>query len=295
MNTLFVGKNLLELSEVDSTNAFANQLLSSQPAEGTVVRAAYQSAGRGQQSNVWLSQANANLTFSLILHPKFLAPQRAFALNKVVSLALHQCIQELLPDRTVSVKWPNDILVDGKKVAGILIENHLDQHGIKASIVGIGLNVNQVNFPDELSGKASSLSLEAGRQFDLDAVFTSLLEHLESLYLQLLSGKTERLDFGYLQALYGYGEQIRVRFPDPKVLAKIEAGGTSDFDPNPDAGLAPKPDTGPDTNPDAGLAPAPDPKEKEVVLVGVTPEGLLALQLEDRLHYFYHKQLEFIL
>ncbi len=267
MNTLFVGKNLLELSEVDSTNAFASKLLDSQPTEGTVVRTAYQSAGRGQQSNVWLSQANANLTFSLILYPHFIPPKRSFILNKVVSLALHRCIQEFLPFKAVSIKWPNDILVEGKKVAGILIENHLFQHGIKASVIGIGLNVNQVNFPEELSSKANSLSLEAGQQFDLDSVFTNLLEHLEAFYLQLRSGKTEHLDFGYLQALYGYGEKIRVKFLNPPVL----------------------------THSPPVKAPGPALKEEEVLLVGVTPEGLLALQTEGRLRYFYHKQIEFIL
>lgn len=276
MNTLFVGKNLLELSEVDSTNTFANRLLSSQPTEGTVIKAAYQSQGRGQQTNTWLSDASANLTFSLILYPRFLSPNRVFSLNKVVSLAIYGCLKEFLPEQQILIKWPNDILVGNRKVAGILIENHLDQHGVKASIIGIGLNVNQIKFPSELNQKATSIAQEAGKQFDLDLIFSNLMERLEGLFLQMRGGKTERIDFEYLQALYGYGEQIRVRIPDPKVLTS-EADGKNQSE------------TISQYNNEL------PPLEKEVVLVGVSPEGLLALEMEKRLHYFYHKQIEFIL
>lgn len=261
MNTLFVGKNLLELSEVDSTNAFASQLLPGKPVEGTVIMAAYQSAGKGQQTNTWLSEANANLTFSLILYPRFLRPDRAFSLNKVISLALKNGLQELLPDTEVQIKWPNDILVQRKKIAGILIENHLNQHGIKASIIGIGLNVNQIKFPGELGSKATSLSLEAGRQFDLKSVFEKLMVHLEPLFLQLRTGNTNRIDYEYLQALYGYGEHIHVRILNPATVQDLPG----------------------------------KPIEKEVILVGVAPEGRLALQVSNQLHYFNHKEVEFLL
>lgn len=255
MNTLFVGKNFLELVSVDSTNAFAHTLIPSHPAEGTVILAHTQTAGRGQQTNVWHSQPNQNLTFSLILNPSFLPATKAFAISKLVSVALLKYLQQTLPEEKVEIKWPNDILVNRKKIAGILLENHLDASGIRNSIIGIGLNVNQTEFPSHLS-QATSMALHSERTYDPKEVLAHLLERIEGLYLQLRGGRSSQMDFDYLQGLYGYGERIQV-----KVLKE-----------------------------DAATA-----EPREVVLAGIDSSGRLALEMDQRLHYFQMKEIAFCL
>ena len=205
---MFVGKNFVELPEVGSTNTFASKLLDSQPPEGTVVWSHAQSSGRGQQSNSWHASPGANLTFSLILFPRFLPPARLFALNKVASLALQRVLQPLLPGREVLIKWPNDILVDRKKIAGILLENQLDGQGVQSSIIGIGLNVNEADFPPALRARATSLALETGQTFDLRPLLHQLLSQLEALFMQLRANNTYRMDHEYLQQLFGYQEHV---------------------------------------------------------------------------------------
>ena len=267
METLFVGKNLLELSQVDSTNSFANNLLSSKPAEGTAILASYQSQGRGQLKNHWVSQADANLTFSVILYPTFILPARAFLLNKIVSLAIQKVLAQHLSGQQVQVKWPNDILINRKKVAGILIENQLEPSRIRSTVIGIGLNVNQTDFPEEITQTATSMALSTGQSFDRKAIFAELMSSLEALYLRARSGKTEQIDFDYLQGLYGYGERIKVKMQDPDILLN--------------------------TFPNGEFAYAPI--EKEVVLTGVHHDGRLALEFSGKLHYYHFKEVEFIL
>ena len=104
MNTLFIGKNFVELGEVESTNTFASQLLQSNTPEGTVVLAALQTAGRGQQGSSWSAEPHLNLTFSLILFPHFLAPRQIFLLNKLIACALRETLAALLPEAVVQVK-----------------------------------------------------------------------------------------------------------------------------------------------------------------------------------------------
>jgi len=255
LNTLFVGKNFLELVSVDSTNAFAQTLIPSHPTEGTVIMAQTQTAGRGQHENVWHSAPGQNLTFSLILNPTFLPAQKAFAISKLVSVALQQCLQAWMPSEKVEIKWPNDILVNRKKIAGILVENHLSGSGIRHSIIGIGLNVNQAHFPPHLP-QATSMAMLAGRTFDLKETLNRILERMEALYLQLRAGRSSQMDFDYLQGLYGYGEHIPV-----EVLKE---------------GSLP---TGRQT----------------VVLAGIDASGRLALEIDQGLHYFQMKEIAFCL
>lgn len=217
MDTLFVGKNFVELPEVGSTNSFATKLLESQPSEGTVVWSHAQTAGRGQQNNQWFATPGANLTFSIILFPRFLSPSRIFALNKVISIALCRVLRAQLPEREVLIKWPNDILVDRKKIAGILVENQLDGRGLQSSILGIGLNVNEQHFPEELQAKATSMALEGVQVPKLRPLLSQILQQVEALYLQLRSGKTFPMDREYLEHLYGYQEHV-----DLKIDGKME-------------------------------------------------------------------------
>lgn len=202
MKTQFIGRTLIELDRIDSTNNHALSLLREHPLpEGTVILASDQSQGRGMRGNTWKSEAGKNLTFSVLLEPLFLRPDRQFSLNMSISLAIHDFLSEMeLPN--TSIKWPNDLLVSGKKIAGILMESQIVQNRFSRCIVGIGLNVNQTNFPG--LPKATSMAGQLGRIQSLVEVRSRLFQQLEWRYLQLRSGidPTEE----YLQHVFRFGE-----------------------------------------------------------------------------------------
>jgi BirA family transcriptional regulator, biotin operon repressor / biotin---[acetyl-CoA-carboxylase] ligase len=223
LNTLFVGKNFVELPAVDSTNTFALDLLASRPADGTVVYTAHQYAGRGQQGSAWLGAPGENIALSVILYPRFIQAMQAFSLSKVVALAVRDTVQHFLPEALVEVKWPNDILLRRRKVAGILLENQLQGNVLASAVVGIGLNVNQTDFSQGAYGMPTSLQAEAGRPFALDQVRDELLARLERRYLALRAGRVETLDHDYLHALYGYQELVPLRI-DGEVVTRMPMG-----------------------------------------------------------------------
>lgn len=208
MDTLFVGTNVIHLSEVGSTNSYANALLKDvKPPEGTLVWADHQTEGRGMRGNVWVAESRSNITASYILYPSFLSAADHFFLSKVAALAIHATLTELLKEGNydIQIKWPNDILVNGKKIAGILIENSFRDERIHASVVGIGFNLNQYDF-GELLNKATSLYLLTSSQFPREPVLHRISKHMEVLYLQLKQGKTEAINEHYLRHLLFFGE-----------------------------------------------------------------------------------------
>lgn len=199
-NTLFMGKRLIYMPECHSTNSEAQRLIQQQPqVEGTVVITDNQTAGRGQHGSIWLSEPGKNLTFSIGLKPVFLSPNFQFYLSMAVSLGLYDCLLHFLPDDTIKIKWPNDIMVNDKKICGILIENQIVNQRIDRSVVGIGLNVNQRFFP---MPQATSMILESEKVFDLNTVFSVLLERIEVRYLRLKAGDLEKLKQAYEENLY---------------------------------------------------------------------------------------------
>lgn len=190
----------MPLQRTESTNSFAKEVLSkSKPIEGTAIIAYEQYAGKGQFGNVWLSEPGKNLTLSLILYPTFIAPAKQFLLNMALSLGIRDCLQHYVK-QPVYIKWPNDLLCSGHKLCGILIENNLQGQTIAESIVGIGINVNQIDFPEGLG--AGSLAGLAGQQLDLDKVFHDLMSQLEYRYLQVRARRFDEVRFGYLSHLY---------------------------------------------------------------------------------------------
>jgi BirA family transcriptional regulator, biotin operon repressor / biotin---[acetyl-CoA-carboxylase] ligase len=202
-NTLFIGKNIVFVPACTSTNDLALKLLpQSGVAEGTVVITDSQTAGRGQRGNQWQAEPGKNLTLSVILKPIFLPVKHQFYLTMATALAVHDFFKTLIPIAT-QIKWPNDILMGGKKLGGILIENQLQGDSISTAVVGIGLNINQKNFDIQT---ATSLSLVAQHEFTLQAIFPALLSHLESRYLMLRSGKHEVLKQDYLRHLFQLNE-----------------------------------------------------------------------------------------
>jgi BirA family biotin operon repressor/biotin-[acetyl-CoA-carboxylase] ligase len=212
-NTLFVGKVLHHFDRLPSTNDFTLELLSKgEVAEGTVVSTDDQYRGRGQMGNNWESHAGQNVTMSVLVKPHFLKPTQQFQLNMAVSLAVRTTIAHYL-NQPVFIKWSNDILVNGKKVSGTLIQNQLSGQQLQNSVIGIGINVNQERFASDLQ-HASSLSLLSGTSFSIDAIRTRLCQELEKYYLRLRRGEVQQLRQEYLSHLWRYQEWALYQLPN---------------------------------------------------------------------------------
>jgi BirA family biotin operon repressor/biotin-[acetyl-CoA-carboxylase] ligase len=200
---LFIGKNLIELDSVDSTNNFAKNLLThSSPVEGTLIVAYEQFAGRGQMGNTWKTQKGKNLTGSVILYPGFVEIDRQFFLNMAIALAIRDFCEFVLSDE-VKIKWPNDIYFRDKKLGGILVENVIQGSKLVSSVAGIGINVNQLEFDDSLPNPVS-LAQITNIQYDMGDLVKKLCVFLEKYYLQLRQRHFNFLDKAYTEALYRY-------------------------------------------------------------------------------------------
>lgn len=168
------GDPLIELPETGSTNDHAAALVAQGSApHGAVVLAHAQTNGQGQRGRSWRSCPGLDLTFSVVCRPEGMMADRQFGLSKAAALAVHDAVRERV-QADVRIKWPNDILIEGRKVAGILIRNELAGERVSTSIVGIGLNVNSVDLPEPLA--ATSLKLQTGCPHDRMAVLRSLLD-----------------------------------------------------------------------------------------------------------------------
>ena len=201
--TLFMGQKLIYVPECHSTNSLLNDLNDQQELpEGTVLITNHQTAGRGQRGNVWEAVPGMNLTFSILLRPGFLEPKDQFQLNMVVSIAIADGLASMIP-KGIKLKWPNDILANGKKIGGVLIESQLQSGLHSCSIVGLGINVNQRQF--SFPG-AASMSNITGVVYDLDELFQRLLELLEGEYLNLRTGGINTLKQRYLGYLFKFKE-----------------------------------------------------------------------------------------
>jgi len=161
--------------EVGSTNDIALEMARSGAPEGTVVMARSQTKGRGRRGREWFDKPGESILMSIILRPK-LPLNRYSELAFVAAVALAECLRDACGVEP-ALKWPNDVLIGGRKVAGILVE--ADQG---AAIVGIGVNVNQSEFPHELASTATSLAIEAGSGLDVDALTQALIDSLFAAY-----------------------------------------------------------------------------------------------------------------
>lgn len=191
---------IIKLNAIDSTNLFLRSLsIDTNVEDFTVVVAKHQTKGRGQMGTVWSSQDAKNLTFSVFKRFDNLKLDQHFVISMVASLAVINTLKKLnLPK--LSVKWPNDILSANKKICGILIENVIKQNNVAATVVGIGLNVNQVNFSN--LPQASSLLNVTGISYDLDELLQSILKELETLFDLVESNQFKTIKTTYESYLF---------------------------------------------------------------------------------------------
>ena len=166
---------------VDSTNSVAMDWAALLVPEGSVVVADYQEQGRGRRGKHWFSDPGCNLLFSVILRPK-MAPRDLGLITMAASLAVVDVLKSVVEPAPVSIKAPNDILINGKKCCGMLLESAIPGMSSPTVVLGVGLNVNQARFPDDIAEQATSLLLETGQHLPLEPLRHRLLSQLEREY-----------------------------------------------------------------------------------------------------------------
>ena len=211
LTTRRFGRAARGFERIGSTNAEAAAWAASGAPEGALVAAEYQSAGRGRLGRTWAAAPGLNLTQSLVLRPAL----RAGALGLLplaAGLAVAEAAEQVagVPAR---VKWPNDVLISGRKTCGLLAETVHDGARPAAVVLGIGLNVNQQAFPPELADRATSVALEAGRPVDRAALLAALLATLETRYDALHAGGADTLIRQFERRMDGMGREVTVRYP----------------------------------------------------------------------------------
>lgn len=218
---LFVGQNIVALKRVDSTNNYLkNELSNSTPLpEGTVILAEEQFAGRGQVNNIWYSEPGKNLTFSLLLLPAFLSPEKQFLLNQSISLAINDTLATIIGSE-VKIKWPNDIYVKNDKLGGILIENSIRGSALKHAVIGIGLNINQTIFSSDIKN-VTSLKKILHQDYDILLLLNELCKSIENRYLQLRSGNFNLIREEYISNLYRLNENTRFKVKGQEMAGMI--------------------------------------------------------------------------
>lgn len=201
---------MIELEDIDSTNSFLAQYHPPYPTAITLVTAEYQTAGRGQKGNTWESASAKNLLFSLMVRPEQLPAGRVFVVSEAIALSIREAIaatieeacdtdSSLLP--ALTVKWPNDIYADEKKIAGILIENTLAGQHIGQCIIGCGVNVNQQQFQSDAPNPVSICQL-TGKEMERRFVLEKIMEGFTRRYAQIQSGCYDATHQEYLAVLY---------------------------------------------------------------------------------------------
>jgi len=203
------GKHIYHFFKVDSTNRVALELGHAGEPEGAIVLGEEQTAGRGRAGRKWHSERATGIYVTLLLRPK-LAPVQAPLLTMMAGISAHTAIQAQT-DLAVDVKWPNDLLIEGNKVGGILTEMHAEPGQIRFVIVGIGLNVNQEKFPGELGATATSLRVASGRPQSRLELLVRLLREFERDYNDFLSeGPAAVIERFSRVSSYAQGKRVRV-------------------------------------------------------------------------------------
>ena len=195
INTKWAGKTVHFAKETDSTNSWIKRLAKDGAEHGTLAVAEFQSAGRGRFDRRWEAPEGSSIMMTLLLRPEF-SPQYASMLTLVMGMAVAQAAEEL--GFNVSIKWPNDIVISKKKICGILTEMSTEIDYINHVVIGVGINVNQDTFPDDIKETASSLKMELGKRIKRSGLIAAVMKIFEKYYE--IFQETE--DLSGLQELY---------------------------------------------------------------------------------------------
>ncbi len=221
-----IGHTIIHHFRADSTNSVALNLTQKGASHGTVVVAEEQTAGRGRLGRKWYSEKSSGIYMSLILRPP-LSPTAAPILTLMAGVATQQTLSAAT-GLCVDIRWPNDLLVNGKKVAGILTEMSAELGRLHSVVLGIGINVNHSEMPAELKPTATSLRIESQRPWPRVQIFVALLKELERYYHLLLEkGSAAIAERWAAASTYAVGKRIRIVTPEAESLAT-----TVGLDPN---------------------------------------------------------------
>lgn len=225
LTTRSFGRSLRWLESVTSTNTLATEWAEGDAEDGAIICAELQTAGRGRFQRSWVAERGENLTFSVILFPG-LAADRLGMISIAFAVAVASTLQQSCGLKGVEIKWPNDILVEGRKICGMLQESAFPSgRGRKRVVVGIGLNVNQSAFSPDVAENATSIKLASGREFDRVELLAALLGEMESLYHALHTGKESTVRARYEARLSALGRRVSfVRLSSGKIASGVVTG-----------------------------------------------------------------------
>lgn len=213
MKTKWAGQNIVYLYETETTNNDAKRLAEEGAQEGTLVVADYQSGGKGRRGRSWVTPHKEAVAMSVIVRPQ-IRPEKASMMTLVIGMAAARAIH----DNTgldAKIKWPNDVVVNGKKVTGILTELSMEMEGIHYLIIGIGINVNVKEFPEELQGTATSLLLESDRKAYRAAIICDTMKYFETYYEKFIQTQDMTgLKEEYCGMLVNMDRRVRVLEPE---------------------------------------------------------------------------------
>jgi len=198
MNLKLLNYSVITVDQTTSTNSLLNEMRTNHDLpNGVILLAKNQTQGKGQRGNKWIAQKGQNLTASIFIETS-IKSHHAFYLNIITSLAIYKCLEDL--SIISKIKWPNDILINEKKIAGILIENQLHGKTVQSSIIGIGININQTDFIKNLN--ATSLKLITDKTFEINEVLKIVYQYLDFYFNLLRESNFTILKKHYLNHLY---------------------------------------------------------------------------------------------
>ena len=213
LTSQWLGQNVKFFEEIDSTNNEVRRMAEQGAPEGTLVVAEIQTAGKGRRGRRWDSPKGSGIWHSFLLRPEF-APEHASMLTLLAAMAVRKSVSDVTGLECL-IKWPNDIVINGKKICGILTEMSAQFDYINHIVIGIGINVHNESFPEELQDHAGSLLLECGKRVHRADLIEAFLEEFERLYaIYLQTEDLSALQEEYDQLLVNRGRQVRVL--DPK-------------------------------------------------------------------------------
>lgn len=211
LQTQWLGHSLRYFPKLESTNTHLKKMPSDEVKQGMLCLADHQTRGRGQYERKWESKKAKNLTFSLAFLPA--SAKRFHVLTLACALALVNYLNDKLKAPCACIKWPNDVMLNDKKVAGLLTETVFNGNNFDRLVIGIGININQQAFPDELSGKATSLSLEMGSPVGREEFLANLLGRIERNY-RLWHRQQSNLLKSINRNIEGYGQWVELVVDD---------------------------------------------------------------------------------
>jgi BirA family biotin operon repressor/biotin-[acetyl-CoA-carboxylase] ligase len=225
LETELIGRNFIYCDEIESTNTELISGKQQYKKNGTVFLAEKQLAGKGRKDRTWLSAKGLNLTFSILLTKESITELNVNHLNLAASLAVSMAIENLYQVRT-ELKWPNDVLIDRKKVAGILIETSIKGNNVERVVIGIGINLNQITFHGDFNLQPTSLKIELGTDINRENILAEILNLFEELLIELRN-KPENILNEWRSKCRMIGDNITITEDD-----KVKSGIFYDIDEN---------------------------------------------------------------